>query len=610
MKYKILSTVKSPNDIKKLTKNELDSLCDEIRACLIETVSNNGGHLSSNLGTVELTVALHRIFDSPKDAIMFDVGHQSYTHKLLTGRFERFSSLRKENGISGFMNPLESEHDLYVSGHSSNCISAAYGIYKAKKLQNKEGTAIAVVGDGAMTGGMIYEALNNIGADNSKFIVVLNDNKMSISKNVGAISRHLNKIRLKSEYHNFKYSFSRFLNRIPVIGDNLYRFFYKLKKMLKNVVYHSNIFEGLGFNYLGPVDGHDIVSLEAVLRIAKKQDKPTLVHVVTVKGKGYSFAETDPGTYHGVSNFNTNEGFVSSNKTTYSDVAAKTICDLAENDSRVCALTAAMTFGTGLCDFEQRFPERFFDVGIAEEHAMTFAAGLAKGGMKPFFVVYSSFLQRSYDQILHDVAISKLPVKICIDRAGFVGEDGCTHQGLFDVSFLSSVPGMTIFSPASYSELSGMIETASDFETPVAVRYPRGSCSDNELFSYTGNDYDVFCSDSDIVCLSYGRIAYNVYKAAFLDQKCDFIKLNKIFPIADSLSELLMKYKKVYVFEESMKDGSIGEKLIAGLSKKGFNGKFEHIAVDGQFVNVASVNSQISHFGLDVDSIKNTLRGN
>ena len=610
MKYKILCTVKSPDDIKKLTKSELDLLCSEIRDYLIETVSNNGGHLSSNLGTVELTVALHRMFDSPKDAIMFDVGHQSYTHKLLTGRFEKFSTLRKENGISGFMNPGESEHDFYISGHSSNCISAAYGIYKAKKLSNEEGTAVAVVGDGAMTGGMVYEALNNIGIDNSKFIVILNDNKMSISKNVGAIARHLNKIRLKSGYHKFKYSFSRFLNGIPFIGDNLYRFFYRLKKVLKNALYHSNIFEGLGFNYLGPVDGHDISALENVLSIAKKQDRPTLVHVVTVKGKGYSFAETDPGTYHGVSNFNTDEGFVSKSAITYSDVAAKTLCELAEEDNRVCAITAAMTFGTGLCDFEQKFPQRFFDVGIAEEHAMTFAAGLAKGGMKPFFVVYSSFLQRSYDQILHDVGISKLPVKICVDRAGFVGEDGCTHQGLFDVPFLTTVPDMTVFSPASFSELAGTVKLANDFETPVAVRYPRGICNDEELFTYTGEDYDIFKSDSDTVCLTYGRISYNVYKAAYLDEKVDFIKLNKIFPIEDQVIKLLAQYKKVYVFEEGMKDGSVGEKIIAALSKIGFKGDFTHIAVDGQYVNSASVDSQIKCFGLDVDSIKNTLRGN
>lgn len=609
MEYKILRTIKSPEDVKKLTKNELNLLCSEIREYLIETVSNNGGHLSSNLGTVELTVALHRMFESPKDAILFDVGHQSYTHKLLTGRFEKFSSLRKEGGISGFMNPRESEHDYYVSGHSSNCISAAYGIYKAKLLSGEDGTAVAVVGDGAMTGGMVYEALNNVGADDSKFIVVLNDNEMSISQNVGAISHHLNKIRLKSSYQLFKYKFSRFLNLIPLFGDDLVDFFYKLKKALKSVIYHSNVFEGLGFNYLGPVDGHDISALENVFAIAKKQKKPTLIHVVTIKGKGYSFAESDPGAYHGVSNFNVNERITCSNKTTYSDVAAKELCALAQTDDKICAITAAMTVGTGLTEFENNFKNRFFDVGIAEEHAVTFAAGLAKGGMKPYFVVYSSFLQRSYDQIIHDIGISELPVKLLIDRAGFVGEDGCTHQGLFDVSFLTTTPKMTVYSPASYDELTKTINFASEFEAPIAIRYPRG-CSENELFEYTGRNYDVFGCGSEIVAVTYGRISNNVYSASFVEKTADFIKINKIFPVDNLLIKELLKYKKVYIFEESIKDGSIGEKIISELCSLGYKGNISHTAVANEYVNAATVDSQLKRFGLDRDSIKETLRGN
>lgn len=609
MDYKILNTINSPNDVKKLTKNELDLLCDEIRNCLVETVSANGGHLSSNLGTVELTVALHRIFNSPSDAILFDVGHQSYTHKLLTGRFKQFSTLRKEGGLSGFMNPNESEHDYYVSGHSSNCISAAYGIYKAKNLKGEDTTAVAVVGDGAMTGGMVYEALNNIGADNSKFIVILNDNKMSISENVGAIARHLNKIRLKSSYHKFKYRFSRFLNGIPLIGKGLYKFFYKLKIVLKNVVYHNNIFAGLGFNYLGPVNGHDISALENVLSIAKNQDKPTLVHVITIKGKGYCFAETDPGIYHGVSNFNYEEGLPVQNKTSCSSVAANQLCELAEKDDKVCAITAAMTFGTGLVDFEKQYKKRFFDVGIAEEHAVTFAAGLAKGGMKPYFVVYSSFLQRSYDQILHDIGISRLPVKLLIDRAGFVGEDGCTHQGLFDVAFLSTVPNMTIYSPASYSELIGDIKLANSYMTPIAVRYPRGSL-ENSVFEFSGNDFDLFSANSKNVALSYGRISDNVYKASVLNKTADFIKLNKIYPLEDNLINELSKYDNIYIFEEAVKSGSVGEKIISKLSNLNYMGKIKQVAVNDEYVNAASVNKQLKLYNLDVQGIENTIRGN
>lgn len=610
MDYKILSTVKTPQDIKSLTKSELSLLCDEIRDCLIETVSNNGGHLASNLGTVELTVALHRIFDSPADAILFDVGHQSYTHKLLTGRFEKFSTIRTEGGLSGFMNPKESKHDYYVSGHSSNCISAAYGIYKAKALKGENGTAVAIVGDGAMTGGMVYEALNNIGADNSKFIVVLNDNKMSISKNVGAIARHLNKIRLKSGYHNFKFEFSKFLNSIPIIGDNLYRFFYRIKKMFKNLIYHSNIFEGLGFNYLGPVDGHDISSLENVFNIAKRQTKPVLIHVVTVKGKGYSFAESDPGTYHGVSNFNSNEGFITNaDKITYSDVFGRTLCQIAEKDDSVCAITAAMSAGTGLVNFEKKFKDRFFDVGIAEEHAVTFSAGLAKGGMKPYFAVYSSFLQRGFDQLVHDVAISELPVRFCIDRAGFVGEDGCTHQGLFDVSFLTSVPNMTVYSPTSFDELEKILLNSLSFNSPLAIRYPRGTEKCNS-FEYTGNDFDVYKNDSKTAVITYGRTAFNALDAVNTEKNADFIKINKIYPICEDLCNALLGYDKILFFEESIKSGSIGEKLLCKLNFKGFKGNFVHIAVDNQFVDCASTSAQLRKYNLDTESIIEKLRGN
>lgn len=610
MEYKILSTIESPENIKKLSKDELDLLCSEIRSCIIDTVSKNGGHLASNLGSVELTVALHRIFSSPHDAILFDVGHQSYAHKLLTGRFKDFSTLRKYGGISGFMNPEESEHDPYISGHSSNAVSAAYGIYKAKVLSGEKGTAIAVIGDGAMTGGMAYEALNNIGADNSKFIVILNDNKMSISKNVGALSRHLTKIRSKSGYHIFKYRFRRFLNSIPLVGNSLFRFFDKIKTLLKVAVYHSNIFEALGFNYLGPVDGHDLVAVENILSIAKRQQRPTLVHIVTVKGKGYSFAETDPGSYHGVSSFDAQNGISSAKKSSYSEVAGQMLVSLAKEDDKICAITAAMADGTGLTEFSKAFPDRIFDVGIAEEHAVTFAAGLAKGGAKPYFMVYSSFLQRSYDQLLHDVAIQKLPVCICVDRAGFVGEDGRTHQGLFDVSFLSSIPGIIVYSPASFDELKGTMFFTKEISSPTVIRYPRGCEKDCCEFTFSGTDFDLFSNNGKFAAVSYGRLSYNVMSAVRQVENTDFIKLNKIIPVCEDVIKRLMNYEKVFIFEEGIKSGSVAEKISAALMQRGFSGELSVSAVDNEFVATADVDTQLSLYGLSVPHIINKLRGN
>ncbi len=439
MDYPILSKIKSPEDVKKLDNQTTEALCREIRDCIINTVSKNGGHLASNLGAVELTVALHRAFSSPKDAIIFDVGHQSYTHKLLTGRFDNFPTLRTEGGISGFMNPKESEHDAVITGHSSNSISEAYGIYKAKRLTGDSGTAVAVIGDGAMTGGMAYEALNNAGIGRSNFIVVLNDNKMSISRNVGAIARSLTKMRNKAKYHRFKFALNAFSLKIPLIGKYLNRMLVKIKEIIKNAVYRNNIFTAMGFNYLGPVDGHNIVAMESLFKIAQNYSRPSLIHIITTKGKGYPFAESSPKNYHGVSAFDIEEGTNSEGKPTFSKIAGDTLCKLAENDDRICAVTAAMTEGTGLSDFAQKFKQRFFDVGIAEQHAVAFSAGLATGGMKPFFLVYSSFLQRAYDQIIHDAASNNVPVRLLVDRAGIVGEDGITHQGVFDVSYLTAI---------------------------------------------------------------------------------------------------------------------------------------------------------------------------
>ena len=468
MEYNLLSKIKGPQDVKSLSNNDLPRLCEEIRDIIIDTVSKNGGHLASNLGAVELTVALHRVFSSPEDAIIFDVGHQCYTHKLLTGRYDRFSTIRQKGGLSGFMRPDESEHDAFVTGHSSNSISAAYGIYKAKAISGQKGTAVAVIGDGAMTGGMAYEALNNAGDESGNFIVVLNDNTMSISRNVGAMSRAFSKLRSRPKYHSFKFVINKILVKIPLIGRPFYNFLFHIKEIIKGAVYRNNIFVSLGFNYLGPVNGHDIEHIEELLKIAKSYNRPCLVHVVTTKGKGYAYAENKPKNYHGVSPFDIVNGADLSGKRDFSAVAGESLCKLAENNKNVCAITAAMTTGTGLSDFAKKYPDRFFDVGIAEQHAVTFSAGLAKGGTVPFFAVYSSFLQRGYDQVIHDAAIANLPIKLLVDRAGIVGEDGESHQGVFDVAFLTAVPNVNIYSPCYYRELENLIvKTAKVTASPL-----------------------------------------------------------------------------------------------------------------------------------------------
>lgn len=602
MNYQILNNISSPEDVKKLNNSELQILCSEIRECIIDTVSKNGGHLASNLGAVELTVALHRTFNSPEDAIIFDVGHQCYTHKLLTGRFKNFSTLRTEGGISGFMKPKESEHDPFITGHSSNSISAAYGIYKAKRLLGESGTAVAVIGDGALTGGMAYEALNNAGNGRSNFIVVLNDNKMSISRNVGALSRSLTKMRNKPKYHNFKFALSNFLLKIP-LGRYLNSFIFSVKESLKGVIYKNNVFSSLGFNYLGPVDGHNLESLEALFKIAQSYNRPSLVHVITTKGKGYSYAETSPKNYHGVSPFDIDEGAVTNGKMTYSDIAGKTLCELAESDDKICAVTAAMTSGTGLSEFSKKYKNRFFDVGIAEQHAVTFCAGLKKGGMKPYFAVYSSFLQRAYDQIIHDCAIENLPVCFLVDRAGIVGEDGETHQGVFDISFLTSIPKIRIFSPCYYDELEYYIKNTATSDVITAIRYPRGCEPSKKASINYADEFSVVIGDSNKVIVTYGRLFAEALKAKENNPEINIIKLNKVYPFSDALIEQLKAFDNIHFFEETLKNGGIGEHLSAGLYDSGYNGKFTIHAVDNKFVPAASVASSLKVNGLDADSM-------
>lgn len=603
MDYKFLGKVNKPSDLKKLNNEEAALLCDEIRCELINTVSQNGGHLASNLGVVELTVALHRVFDSPNDPIVFDVGHQCYPHKMLTGRFNRFATIRKKGGLSGFMRPDESEYDPFVTGHASNSLAAAFGIYKAKKLQGKACTGVAVIGDGAMTGGLAFEALNNIGGSDESFVVVLNDNKMSISTNVGSLSRYFGRIRTKPGYYVFKATTKRFLSKIPLFGRPLSNFVSKLKTAFKNVIYRDSLFEGLGFKYLGPVDGHDLDELENIFKIAKDIGRPCLVHAITVKGRGFAKAEDRPTDYHGVSAFDIKEG-VSGGKCDFSHTCGKKLLELAESDNKICTITAAMCKGTGLEEFSEKYPERFFDVGIAEEYAVTFASGLAAGKMKPYFAVYSSFLQRSYDEIIHDTAIAKLPVRFLIDRAGLVGEDGETHQGVFDVAFLTTVPGMTVYSPASYSELEGCLEATVKTDVPVAIRYPRGA--EDVKFKYFPNDFTVYSGGGDIAILTYGMLSSDALRAqkALVEKgiRIDFVKLNRIFPISDELVSVLDRYKKVFIFEEGIRNGGIGEH-ISGRTKS----DCKITAIDGGFVPSMSVTAAKEWLGLDLSSMIKTI---
>lgn len=609
MEYELLSRIKSPDDLKGLNDTQMPLLCQEIRDCIVHTVSKNGGHLASNLGAVELTVALHRSFSSPEDAIIFDVGHQCYTHKLLTGRFDKFSTIRTENGLSGYMRPDESEHDPFITGHSSNSISAAYGIYRAKKLKGESGTAVAVIGDGAMTGGMAYEALNNAGSGRSNFIVVLNDNKMSISRNVGALARTFTKMRNKPHYHAFKFALSHFLLAIPVIGKPLNNAFFQIKEGIKGLVYKNNVFTALGFNYLGPVDGHNIKAMEQLFKIAQTYTRPSFIHVITTKGKGYAYAESSPKDYHGVSPFDVSRGAEANGGKTFSDVAGAALCRLANNDSSVCAVTAAMTSGTGLTEFSSLYKNRFFDVGIAEQHAVTFSAGLASKGMKPFFVVYSSFLQRGFDQVIHDIAIGSFPVKLLIDRAGIVGEDGETHQGLFDVSFLTSVPGATIYSPCYYGELEYDIRLASDIDGLCAVRYPRGCEKDDPRLDYSG-DFTVLNGSSKKAIVTYGRLFSDAVETKEKVPDINIVKLNKIYPLSDEFINTLMSYNEIHFFEEGIKNGGIGELCAAKLLENGYNGIYRIHAVDNKFVRAASVTAALKRCGLDTDSMISAVKNN
>lgn len=608
----ILNTINSPEDVKKLDKEQLPELCEEIRKFLIDNVSKTGGHLSANLGVVELTVAIHRVFDTAQDRLVFDVGHQSYVHKILTGRREKFNTLRQYGGIAGFPKPSESVHDAFIAGHASNSISVALGMARARTLRKEDYNVIAMIGDGALTGGLSYEALNDAGDSGEPIIVILNDNGMAITPNVGAISRHLAHQRIKPGYLSFK-KFYRKITQATFVGRKFYKFTHGIKTAFKEAILHCSMFEEMGFQYLGPVDGHDIGKLTDVLSWAKELDKPALIHVITKKGKGYIYSEENPDEYHGVSKFDAKKGIISCIHSDFSSVFGSKLSDLAGKDERICAITAAMTSGTGLSEFAVAYPKRFFDVGIAEEHAVAMAAGAAKCGMVPVFAVYSTFLQRAYDMLIHDVSIDSNHVVFAVDRAGLVGRDGETHHGVFDVSYLTSVPNMTVMVPSSYKELGDMLEFAVErMNGPVAIRYPRGT--EGRYKEGGMMPSKLIRSGSDFTIITYGTMintALDVSDAlASHGIETDILKLDFINPIDfESVKRSAIKTGRVLVLEECVESGCVGQKIAANLAESGIFLKSLILKnLGNRFITHGDTDVLLEACGLDTESvIKNIL---
>jgi len=575
----MLKDIKTPDDLKRLDIAALTRLSGEIRERIIETVSCTGGHLASSLGVIELTIALHYVFESPTDKIIWDVGHQSYAHKLLTGREERFSTLRQYRGISGFPKRTESPHDHFGTGHSSTSISAALGMAGARDLKGEDFSVVAVIGDGAMTAGLAFEGLNNAGHLGIPLIVVLNDNEMSISRNVGALSNYLNRILTGELYKRFKKDTKSFLEGIPKVGDRMYRLAHKLEETVKSLLLPGHIFEELGFNYIGPIDGHNIENMVETFRRIRRPDGPVLVHVITTKGKGYEFSEKNPSCFHGVGPFELSTGTPKGSEgvETYSDVFGRTLTEIAEKDERIVAVVAAMTEGTGLGGFARTFPERFFDVGIAEPHAVTFAAGLAAEGFIPVVAVYSTFLQRSYDEILHDVCLQNLPVVFAIDRAGIVGDDGPTHHGAFDISYLRHIPNLVVMAPKDRREFTEMLDFAISLKRPVAIRYPRGKCTeefDNPPQPLRLGEGEVLTEGADLAILAIGSMVYPAYRAAqrLEAEGIGTMMVNARFakPLDnDILFRISERVKNLITVEENSVAGGFGSSVLEALSSMG-----------------------------------------
>ena len=608
-----LELIRKENDIKKLSDEQLDGLADEIRRFLIEKISRTGGHLASNLGAVELTMALHLTLDFPEDKLIWDVGHQSYTHKLLTGRSGGFDTLRKYGGMSGFPKRKESDCDAFDTGHSSTSISAGLGLVEARELLGQDHTVVSVIGDGSMTGGMAYEALNNASRLKSNFIIVLNDNHMSISENVGGISRYLSGLRTTQTYTEIKKGVEGTLKKIPGRGDRIVSQLRKTKSGIKQLFVPGMFFEDMGITYLGPVDGHDVRKLVKVLNEAKRVDHAVLVHVITEKGKGYRPAEENPSRFHGTGPFDirTGEPAEKSSTDSYTEVFSKVLADIARKDEKVVAITAAMADGTGLAAFKKYFPKRFFDVGIAEEHAMTFAAGLAAGGMKPVFAVYSSFLQRAYDQTLHDVCLQDLPVVIAVDRAGLVGSDGETHQGIFDLSFLTSIPNMTVISPKNRWEMADMLRFAVDYPHPVALRYPRGEAYEGMKEFRAPVEYgksEVLYEEKDIAVIFVGhmaeladRVRSGIREAGY---SCSLINARFVKPLDTQLLDRLSRTHRLFVtIEENVVSGGFGEQVMEYASDAKLPVYVRNIGLPDDYVEHGNVEILRRETGLDCGRI-------
>ena len=592
--------IPGPEALKEMDNAQLEELCGRIRSFLVESVTKTGGHLSSNLGAVELTVALERTFDPFKDRIVFDVGHQSYVHKLLTGRQAGFETLRSLGGMSGFPKPSESDADAFIAGHASNSISVALGMARARTLTGGDYSVVCLTGDGALTGGLAFEALNDAGQSGEKLVVVLNDNGMSIKKNVGAVARMLAAQRVKPGYFKFKKGYRKVMFAVPG-GKALYKFNHSVKEALKHAILHNSTFEELGFQYIGPVNGHDVKQLCYLLEAARNAPGPVLVHVVTKKGKGYAPAEAEPDKYHGVS-----PAGAKSCGESFSSVFGKRLAELARENGRICAITAAMEQGTGLDGFAAEFPGRFFDVGIAEGHAVSMAAGMAKQGLVPVFAVYSSFLQRSFDMLIHDVAILGLHVVFAVDRAGLVGEDGETHHGAFDVGFLRQVPGMTVWSPSSAAELRDMLDAAVAASGPVAVRWPRGG--EGEYKNGGADPVKTLREGTDVLLVGYGRLINELTGAADIlaaeGVSAGVMKLGRICPIdLDSVCAAAEKAGRVCIAEEAAENGAVGEAIAAALAERGSKARVLLKNLGSSFAGHGSVKDLLASLGLDAKGI-------
>ncbi|CAB1243010.1 1-deoxy-D-xylulose-5-phosphate synthase [Clostridium sp. MT-14] len=611
----LLDRYKDINDIKKMSLNQKKQFAVEIRRFLIDKVSKTGGHLASNLGVVELTLSLFSAFDLNHDKLIWDVGHQAYVHKILTGRKDSFDTLRQFGGISGFPKRNESVYDFFETGHSSTSISAALGMARARDLEHKNYNVIAVIGDGALTGGMALEALNDVGYRKTKLIIVLNDNQMSIGKNVGGVSKYLNKIRIDPKYNKFKKEVENKLKKIPNIGEGMAKYLEKLKNGIKQMVVPGMFFEDMGIKYLGPIDGHNIKELTEVLNSAKKLNNPVLIHIITKKGKGYEFAEKNPGKFHGIGPFNCSSGeLVKTSINTYSKTFGAEMSSLAEKDKRIVAITAAMRDGTGLKNFAERFPKRFFDVGIAEQHAVTLAAGMASSGLKPVFAVYSTFLQRAYDQLLHDVCMQNLPVVFAVDRSGIVGEDGETHQGIFDLSYLTQMPNMTIMSPKCIDELPYMLKWALKQNFPIAIRYPRGGDDIllKPLKNFNIGKWEYVSGKGKIALIAQGKMVQHAVLASqrLKERNIDIKIISACFakPIDKTmLNQLIEERATIITIEDNVVRGGLGSYILEYVNTKDNKIKVVNLGFPDEFVQHGKVDILYKLYGLDARGIESAV---